>query len=125
MTGRDLIIYILSNNLENETIFKDGRFIGFLTVGEAAEKFDVGVETIRCWVEMGYLDGITFYNDLYIPSNAVVKERKRDEEPSITSLDRGCINNPNGSRWAGTSAIGTTAKTGYDDFCSYERGRTY
>ena len=28
MTGRDLIIYILTNNLENEFVFKDGKFIG-------------------------------------------------------------------------------------------------
>jgi hypothetical protein len=43
MTGRDLIVYILQNNLENEPVFKDGKFIGFMTEGEAAEKFDVGV----------------------------------------------------------------------------------
>ena len=39
MTGRDLIIYILENNLENEPVYKDGRLLGFLTVTEAAVEF--------------------------------------------------------------------------------------
>lgn len=86
MTGRDLIMYILSNGLENEPIFKNGRFIGFLTVNEAAVKFDVGVQTIRHWVEFGYLEGVKISNDLYIPSNAEVKERKRDEKQNISSF---------------------------------------
>ena len=34
MTGRDLIVYILSNNLENEEVFKDGKFIGFIPAQE-------------------------------------------------------------------------------------------
>ena len=29
ITGRDLINYILTNHLENEPIFKDGKPIGF------------------------------------------------------------------------------------------------
>lgn len=70
MTGRDLILYILENNLENENVFEDGKFIGFLTVGEAAEKFDVGTETIKLWVKHGYLDSVTIGDAIYIPSNA-------------------------------------------------------
>lgn len=73
MTGRDLIIYILENNLEDELVFKDGRFIGFLTVGEAAQKFDVGKETIWCWFRMDYIDGVLIGDELYIPSNAEIK----------------------------------------------------
>ena len=37
MTGRELILYILSNGLENEPVFKDGKFIGFMTEEEARE----------------------------------------------------------------------------------------
>lgn len=52
MTGRDLIIYILQNGLEDEPIFKeDGTITGFLTVGQAAEKANVGTATIYAWVE--------------------------------------------------------------------------
>jgi hypothetical protein len=74
MTGRDLIVYILQNNLENEPVFKDGKFIGFMTEGEAAEKFDVGVATIRLWFEFGWLNGIKLYDETYILRNAEIKE---------------------------------------------------
>jgi hypothetical protein len=70
MTGRDLIIYILQNNLENEEIFANGKFIGFITVEEAAVKFDVGVETVKIWVDLGYLSGIKSGGEIYILANA-------------------------------------------------------
>lgn len=65
MTGRDLIIYILKNNLENEVVLKDGIFIGFMTEKEAAVKFEVGVETIRVWYTLGVLDGVEFGDAVY------------------------------------------------------------
>ena len=58
MTGRDLIIYILSNNLEDEPVFKDGKIIGFLTVHEAAAKMNVGVETVRVLIQQDRLKHI-------------------------------------------------------------------
>lgn len=65
MTGRDLIIYILKNNLENEVVLKDGIFIGFMDESETAAKFEVGVETIRVWYTLGVLDGVQFGDTLY------------------------------------------------------------
>lgn len=58
MTGRDLVIYIISNGLENEPIFKDGKFIGFITMSEAAEKMGVGIPTIYAWISQGRLKHI-------------------------------------------------------------------
>lgn len=74
MTGRDLIIYILQNNLEDEPIFKDEKFIGFMSVEEAAKKFDVGAATIHMWYNMGYLNGMKLYGELYVLKNAEIKE---------------------------------------------------
>lgn len=71
MTGRDLIIYILSNNLEDEPVFTDGKFIGFITIGEAAEMLNVGVATIHAWIDLGWLPGIRVGNLIYIPANFV------------------------------------------------------
>lgn len=71
MTGRELIIYILSNGLEDEPIFKDGRFVGLLTVEEAAIKFNVGVETVKAWYMMGRIKGVTFGSDIYILGNCI------------------------------------------------------
>lgn len=76
MTGRDLILYILENNLENEKVFDNGRFLGFLTAAEFAAKWDVGEETVRLWVDLGYVDGMIVYDELYIPCNAKIKEPK-------------------------------------------------
>lgn len=73
MTGRDLIIYILKNNLEDEEIFKDGKFIGFMSVEEAAVKFNVGVATIHLWFDMGYLNGVKLYDEILILKNAEIK----------------------------------------------------
>lgn len=70
MTGKDLIIYILSNNLENEPVYKNGKLLGFLTAMEAAAKFEVGVATVDLWWEFGLLDGIKIGDTLYIPVNA-------------------------------------------------------
>ena len=69
MTGRDLIVYILSNGLEDEPVFKDGKFIGFLTASEAAEKLNVGVATVGALVVQGQLEGNVFGDDVYIPAN--------------------------------------------------------
>lgn len=65
MTGKDLIIYILENNLENEVVLKDGVFVGFMDEGEAATKFDVGVWTIRAWYMIGSIEGYRIGNKLY------------------------------------------------------------
>lgn len=70
MTGRDLIIYILAHGLEDEPVFENGRFIGFMTAEEAAVKMNVGVMTIRIWVGLGQLRGITIGETLYIPADA-------------------------------------------------------
>lgn len=69
MTGRELILYILENGLEDEPVFKDGKFIGFITAGEAAVKLNVGVPTIYVLVSQRKLDGIFINGTMYIPAN--------------------------------------------------------
>lgn len=66
MTGRDLIMYILANGLEDEPIFKDGKLIGFMTVEEAAVKYNVGVATMRTWVGLGVISGIKIGDVVYV-----------------------------------------------------------
>ena len=70
MTGRDLIIYILANGLEDKPLFTDGKLLGFLTEREAAVKFGVGVATVRVWASTHALDSIQIGNEYYIPANA-------------------------------------------------------
>lgn len=77
MTGRDLIVYILSNGLEDEPVFKNGKFIGYLTDAEAAAKLNVGVATVWALVAQGKLEGSYFktsYEGMYIPANCKLEE---------------------------------------------------
>lgn len=69
MTGRDLIIYILSNGLENEPIVKDGKPIGFMTVDEAAAAMHVGAATIHVWIWQNQLPFVSIGGTIYIPKN--------------------------------------------------------
>ena len=65
MTGKDLIVYILRHNLENEEVLKDGIFVCFLNEKQAAAKFEVGVETIKVWYALGLLEGFEIDEHLY------------------------------------------------------------
>lgn len=73
MTGRDLIIYILKNNLEDEPVFKDGKILGFLTQEEAALKFGVGPATVELWYKLQMIEGITLGERIYILADAIPK----------------------------------------------------
>ena len=71
MTGRDLILYILSNGLEDKPVFDNDTFIGFETEGAFAERMGVGVATVRAWINMGVLDCICVGNKVYFPFNHI------------------------------------------------------
>lgn len=73
MTGRELIIYILENGLENEPVFKDGKFIGFVTDTEAAAMLGVGTASVRQYAAMDWVKSIRIGEQLYIPANFVDK----------------------------------------------------
>ena len=77
MTGRELIIYILQNNLENVVIDVEleNNTINpliplFITEQEAAIKFNVGLKTIRTWYYLGELPGKYSKGELYILRSA-------------------------------------------------------
>lgn len=71
MTGKDLIIYILMNDLEDAPIIEDGKFIGFMTEEEAAVKFGVGVATIRVWINQEKIEGFRINEAVYIPASTI------------------------------------------------------
>lgn len=68
-TGRDLIIYILKNNLEDQPIYKDGKLLGFISVYEAAAIANVGVNTIFAWLQLGQIEGVVIGGELFIPAD--------------------------------------------------------
>ena len=69
MTGRDLILYILANNLEDKPVFENGRFIGFVTTSDVAVEKNVGLATVHAWIHQGRLDSIAVREGIYIPAN--------------------------------------------------------
>ena len=70
MTGRELIIYILSNGLEDQEIFENGQFLGYMTDEEAAKNFGVGTATIHVWISRGLLEGVRINDTICIPANS-------------------------------------------------------
>lgn len=86
MTGLELIIYILRNNLENEVIFdKYGVLQCFLTEEEAAAKFGVGARTIRIWYLLNKLKGIRLGDSLYFHKD-ITDPREGNEETEKISI---------------------------------------
>lgn len=75
MTGRELIIYILENHLEDEPVFKDGKFIGCMTCGEVAQYYSVGSATVRAWIKENMISSIRINGGVYIPASFVSKTR--------------------------------------------------
>ena len=71
MTGRDLIIYILQNDLLDKPVYENGSLLGFMTAIEAAAKFHVGLATIYIWASRNDIPSARIGEDLYIYANAV------------------------------------------------------
>lgn len=78
MTGKELIMYILQNNLEDEVVIKDGIFVWLMNEEEAAAKFNVGVATIKAWYICGMLDGTKIGEHLYSLRN--INDPRKDEK---------------------------------------------
>ena len=80
MTGKELILYILQNNLEDTVVLKDGVFIGFMTEEEAAVKFGVGIATIRAWYYCEMLKGTQIGDSLYFSKDVADPRIKLKKE---------------------------------------------
>ena len=55
MTGRELIIYILQNNLEDVNLYDTGIFPGWTPINEFAMKYKVGLATVYTWEQLGWV----------------------------------------------------------------------
>lgn len=66
MTGREIMLFILMNGLE------DVRMPGWVTVEEFAEKHNVGVATVLTWIKMGRVKVIVIQEKVYINEDSYV-----------------------------------------------------
>lgn len=84
MTGRELIMYILENHLEDEPVFQNGTFVGYVSDVKFAEILGVGVATVRAWIMMGRIkDAIMIGDDMFVPAiyiNTLKSEVKHESE---------------------------------------------
>ena len=67
MTGRDLVIYIIKNDLLNEPVVKNGNFIGFVSPEDAAVKKNVGPAAIRALIGLDNIDCYELKDTRQIP----------------------------------------------------------
>lgn len=65
MTGKELLIYIIDNDLYDNDI-EEILEKAFRSEEEIAEYFKVACPTVRAWLELGKIDGIKFGNKYYI-----------------------------------------------------------
>ena len=80
MTGKELILYILQNNLEDTIIIKDGFFTGFMSEEEVAVKFGVGIGTVRAWYACKMLEGTRIGDSLYFRKDVADPRSKLNME---------------------------------------------
>ena len=71
MTGKQLIMYILENNLENVEIVKDGKIVGLISVDELAARFGVGRYTVLAWYAQDKIKGVMVGNSLFFREDQV------------------------------------------------------
>lgn len=70
MTGKELVMYILENDLLDEEIVKDNVPIFLMSLEDASCKFGVGPMTVRVWIAERKIDSCAIGNQLYIYVNA-------------------------------------------------------
>lgn len=84
MTGRELIMWILENKLEDSVLFEDGESLGFMSIEKAAVELDVGIATISVMVSLLGTETCKIGDKTYIlykdfEKLAKSKERKNDK----------------------------------------------
>lgn len=74
MTGKELIIYILENNLLDVPVFEYNSIVGLLTIDQAAIRLNVGRSTIGTYIQLNRLDTIHIGYMMFIVDNGKLKE---------------------------------------------------
>lgn len=73
MTGREIIMFILENHLEDTVIFDRSKFRGLLTVEEVAVMLNYGAPTVKALYEMKKIPGFEVNGTIYIYDSKELK----------------------------------------------------
>ena len=66
MTGRDLVVYILENHLEDVELCNDVTKQFLIPIEKAAVELECGVATLKALLSIGKIKGIKFNDKYYI-----------------------------------------------------------
>lgn len=81
MTGRELIIFIMQNGLEDKPVFENGALVGFMTEQQFAQRMNVGVATVKVWIDWGYIPDVVRVGDLtFIPLKYAEKHQYKGSD---------------------------------------------
>lgn len=79
MTCKELVIYILENNLLNEPVFDGERFVGFITDGDAAEELKIGPASLDVLLNIYEVECVDINGVRFVPydfADAITCTRK-------------------------------------------------
>lgn len=76
MTGRDLIIYILENHLEDVEIFNDGAKPFLVPLDKAAVELGFGLASAKALLRIGKIKGIKINDKYYIFSTEIERAKR-------------------------------------------------
>lgn len=65
-TGRDLIIYILQNNLEDKPIATENSLLGFINIAEYAARNNMGISTAVAMFHLGKIPGFMIGSSIFV-----------------------------------------------------------
>lgn len=68
MTGKDLVIFILNNNLLDVELNSEVKNL-VLTVDEAAVKLGISTTSLLDMIKLGLVDSISFNDTIYVSKN--------------------------------------------------------
>ena len=92
MTGRELIIYILKNNLEDVDVNSEEFTSAFITMFEAAAKLNVGLATMKAFEQNEIIKTFKFNGKEFVDEktlNPVIEQRKALTETLEHELNHG------------------------------------
>lgn len=85
MTGKELIVYILQNNLENEEVFKNGKLLGYVTIPQAAVGMGIGEAAVRALINLGAVSHVKI-DDVEYVSAVDIQEYKSIDEKKVEMM---------------------------------------
>lgn len=81
MTGKELMLFILENNLTDVELLPDETFLVcvedmFLTKEEAACKLGIGIESLCCMYKLNLISGVVINGEIFFPKDVKLPNQK-------------------------------------------------